>query len=109
LRCEHPVGKVNMPGCLLAWVIRVLLQPPVMNHHGQLVRLLLREDLWSRTQVGPPLLDFHQCLSVTALGLDGVAGAETALLLALTDKRAQVVWDAFTEPIDTAAGMFPWT
>lgn len=80
-----------------------------MNDHGQLVRLLLREDLWSRTQVGPPLLDFRECLGMSALGLDGVAGAWTALLLALSDKRAQVVWDAVTKPIDIASGMFPGT
>jgi hypothetical protein len=38
---EHPISQIDIPSRLLTWIISVLLQPAVVDQHGQLVRLPL--------------------------------------------------------------------
>jgi hypothetical protein len=49
---------------------------------SNVARFDLGQCLWSRAQIRPPPLDFHQCLGVPAFGFSGVAGLQTLLLLA---------------------------
>ncbi len=59
-----------------------------MHRHGELVRLSLRERLWSCTQIGPPDLNIRERLGMAAFGFRRVAGPETPLLLELADEFA---------------------
>lgn len=57
-------------------------------------------------QDGPTSLDLCESFGVPLLGLNGIAGLQAALLFALADRHTQVFRDTFTEPVDTAVGMF---
>lgn len=55
---------------------------PRGDSRSHVVRFDLGQRLWSRAQIRPPLLDFHQCLGAPAFDFSGVAGLQTLLLLA---------------------------
>jgi hypothetical protein len=108
-RSEQSISEVGTPRSLITWIILVVLQPSIMDRHSHLVRFDLGQSLGPGAQIGPSCLDLSQGLRVPALGLDGVAGLQTPLRLALADEGAQVFWHALSEPVDATIGMLPWT
>jgi hypothetical protein len=101
--------SILTPRGLLARIILVLLQPSIVDHRRHLAGFDLGQRLRSYAQVGPAGLYFGERFSVPPLGLNGVAGLQTPLLLALANKRAKVFRYALSEPVDAAVRMFPWT
>jgi hypothetical protein len=62
---------------------------PRGDSRSHVVRFDLGQRLWSRAQVRPPPLDFHQRFGVPAFGFTGIAGLQTLLLLAAC-RRASI-------------------
>jgi len=77
------------------------------SNASQLVGFALGQACWPGPEVGPALLDLGQGRGVAAFRLDRVAGVEAALFLALADVGAQVLRNAFPEPVDAGFGVLP--
>jgi hypothetical protein len=59
---------------------------PRGDSRSHVVRFDPGQRLWSRAQIRPPPLDFHQCFGVPAFGFSGIAGLQTLLLSRLADE-----------------------
>jgi hypothetical protein len=71
-RTKQSVSEIGVPKGLLARIILVLLQPPIVRDERQLMRLTLLQRLWSGPQIGQTL-EFGKRIRKTQLRLRRIA------------------------------------
>nr|WP_247567552.1 hypothetical protein [Bradyrhizobium sp. 151] len=108
-RAKKPIPNFGVPAGLLTGIVPVLLQPPLIRNHGQLMRLTLGQKFRPGAQIGPSSLQLGERFRMPDFRLCGIAGLKANLLLALADELAQVVRDDFSELIDSGFRMLPRT
>jgi len=106
---EEPITQVDAPKRLLTRILEMLLKPAVMGNYRYLMGFAFCECFGARPQIRPTQLDFREGFGMASFGFSWIASTKASLLLALSDERTKILWHPFSEPVNTAAGMFPGT
>ena len=92
---------------LIAWIVPIGLNPPVINSLRDFVSLSLAQGAMTFTKVGPAHLKLCQRLQEGTLCLGSMLRLETEGLFSLTNMLAQIIRHALARPIHAGLGMLP--
>ncbi len=85
------VEKLRRPDCLLARIVPVEIEPPLIRGRDQFVGFPLADRLRGSPKIGPALFEFNKGLRMEPLRFGGIARTEAPLFLLLAKDWTQIV------------------
>ena len=78
LPCQNLVEKLRPSDRLLARIVPVEIDPPLIDRCDQFVGFPFADRLWRSPEIGPALFELNECMRMKPLHFGAIARAEVA-------------------------------